>query len=85
MRARISCIYIHTHIYICTCISTHDEGGEAQGGGRQALLGEPYRRFLGERVEASLGFGSTRTACRAGRGWVGKAGGMARMGRRRGV
>lgn len=58
------------------------------GGGRQALLGEPYRRFLGERVEASLGFGSTtRTACRAGEEVeveVGKAGGMARIERRRG-
>ena len=46
--------------------------------GKEALLGEPYRRFLGERVEASLGFGSTtRTAWRVARGGVGKAGGMA--------
>lgn len=35
-------------------------------GGRQALLGEPYRRFLGERVEASLGFGSTTRTTREG-------------------
>lgn len=80
-RACTNLVHIRTracvYIYICTRSSTHGEGGGAQGGGnggRQALLGEPYRRFLGERVEASLGFGSTtRTACRAGRGRGGKS------------
>lgn len=42
-------------------------------GGRQAALGEPYRRFLGERVQASLGFGSASGT----RGEDGDAGGIA--------
>lgn len=65
------CIYIYARVHLHTVREGAQGGGN---GGRQALLGEPYRRFLGERVEASLGFGSTtRTACRAGRGRGGKS------------
>lgn len=65
---------MHGLVHVYVHVETRGGGFE----GKEALLGEPYRRFLGERVEASLGFGSTtRTAWGLHWGEGGGAGGIA--------